>query len=44
MRLILILLPDDRISLLKNSDRLPVLPDIMLDLTAMQVFSWVRDR
>ncbi|MFB2937252.1 Uma2 family endonuclease [Aerosakkonemataceae cyanobacterium BLCC-F154] len=43
-QLILILLPDGRISLLKNSDRLPVLPNIMLDLTAMQVFSWVRDR
>ncbi|MFB2895286.1 hypothetical protein ACE1CI_20460 [Aerosakkonemataceae cyanobacterium BLCC-F50] len=43
-QLILILLPDGRISLLKNSDLLPVLPDIMLDLTAMQVFSWVRDR
>lgn len=43
-QLILILLPDGRISLLKNSDRLPVLPEIILDLTAMQVFSWVRDR
>ncbi|MFB2879562.1 Uma2 family endonuclease [Floridanema aerugineum] len=43
-QLILILLPDGRISLLKNSDRLPVLPNIMLDLTAMQVFAWVRDR
>ncbi|MFB2838220.1 Uma2 family endonuclease [Floridanema evergladense] len=43
-QLILILLPDGRISLLKNSDRLPVLPEIMLDLTAMQVFSWLRDR
>ena len=43
-QVILVLLPDGRISLHKNSDRLPVLPDIMLDLTVMQVFSWLRDR
>jgi hypothetical protein len=31
-------------ALLKNSDRLPVLDDIPLDLTVEQVFNWVRSR
>lgn len=43
-QVIMVLLPDARIILYKNSDRLPVLPDINLDLTVVQVFSLVRDR
>jgi len=42
-QMILVLSPDGRISLHKNSDRLPVLPEIMLDLTVMQVFGWLRE-
>ncbi|HEY9635677.1 MAG TPA: Uma2 family endonuclease [Coleofasciculaceae cyanobacterium] len=39
---IMVLWPDTRITLLRSSDRLPVLQDIPLDLTVEQVFSWVR--
>ncbi|MCL1472129.1 Uma2 family endonuclease [Argonema antarcticum] len=41
---IVVLWPDARIGLHKNSHRLPVLPDMTLDLTVVQVFGWVRDR
>jgi Uma2 family endonuclease len=43
-RVIMVLWPDTRIALLRNSDRLPVLQDIALDLTVEQVFSWLRQR
>jgi Uma2 family endonuclease len=39
---VMVLWPDTRITLLRSSDRLPVLQDIPLDLTVEQVFSWVR--
>lgn len=39
---IMVLWPDTRITLLRNSDRLPVPEDILLDLTVEQVFGWVR--
>lgn len=41
-QVIMVLWPDSRMALLKNSDRLPVLDDIPLDLTVEQVFNWVR--
>jgi Uma2 family endonuclease len=43
-QVIMVLWPDSRMALLKNSDRLPVLDDIPLDLTVEQVFNWVRSR
>jgi Uma2 family endonuclease len=43
-QVIIVLWPDSRMALLKNSDRLPVLDDIPLDLTVEQVFNWVRSR
>ncbi len=43
-QVIIVLWPDSRMALLKNSDRLPVLQDIPLDLTVEQVFNWVRSR
>lgn len=43
-QVIMVLWPDSRIVLLTNSDRLPVLDDIPLDLTVEQVFNWVRSR
>lgn len=41
-QVIMVLWPNSRMALLKNSDRLPVLDDIPLDLTVEQVFNWVR--
>lgn len=41
-QVIMVLWPDTRIALLKNSDRLPVPQDISLDLTVEQIFSWAR--
>ncbi|HEY9706774.1 MAG TPA: Uma2 family endonuclease [Oculatellaceae cyanobacterium] len=41
-QVIMVLWPDTRIALLRNSDRLPVPQDIPLDLTVEQVFGWVR--
>jgi Uma2 family endonuclease len=41
-QVIMVLLPDHRMTLLRNSDRLPVPQDIPLDLTVEQVFNWVR--
>lgn len=41
-QVVMVLWPDSRMALLKNSDRLPVLDDIPLDLTVEQVFNWVR--
>ncbi len=38
----MVLWPDTRIALLRNSDRLPVLQNIPLELTVEQVFGWVR--
>ncbi|MBD2014625.1 Uma2 family endonuclease [Microcoleus sp. FACHB-53] len=43
-QVIIVLWPDSRMGLLKNSARLPVLDDIPLDLTVEQVFNWVRSR
>ncbi len=43
-QVIIVLWPDTRMALLKNSDRLPVLDDIPLDLTVAQVFNWVQSR
>jgi Uma2 family endonuclease len=40
-QIIIVLWPDTRIALLRNSDRLPILQDIPLGLTVEQVFSWV---
>lgn len=41
-QVIMVLLPDNRITLLKENDRLPTPQDISLDLTVEQVFAWVR--
>jgi Uma2 family endonuclease len=41
-QVIIVLWPDSRMVLLTNSDRLPVLDDIPLDLTVEQVLNWVR--
>ena len=41
-RVIIILWPDNRIALLRSSDRLPVPQDIPLELTVEQVFGWLR--
>ncbi|MBD1831214.1 Uma2 family endonuclease [Cyanobacteria bacterium FACHB-472] len=41
-RVIIILWPDNRIALLRSSDRLPVPQDIPLELTVDQVFGWLR--
>lgn len=41
-QVIMVLWPDSRMVLLTNSDRLPVLDEIPLDLTVKQVFNWVR--
>lgn len=41
-QVIMVLWPNSRMALLKNSDRLPVLDEIPLDLTVEQVFNWVR--
>lgn len=41
-QVIMVLWPDTRVALLRNSDRLPVLPSIPLELTVEQVFDWVK--
>ena len=41
-RVIMVLSPDSRIILLRNSDRLPVPQNIPLNLTVEQVFAWLR--
>jgi Uma2 family endonuclease len=41
-RVIMVLSPDSRITLLRNSDRLPVPQNIPLNLTVEQVFAWLR--
>lgn len=41
-QMIMVLWPDTRVALLRNSDRLPVLPSIPLELTVEQVFDWVK--
>lgn len=41
-QVIMVLLPENRLALLRNSDRLPVLKNISLDLTVEQVFNWVH--
>jgi Uma2 family endonuclease len=41
-RVIIVLWPDTRITLLRSSDRLPVLEGIPLELTVEQVFGWLR--
>ncbi len=38
----MVLLPDRRLTLLSNGDRLPVLQDIPLVLTVDQVFAWLQ--
>lgn len=43
-QVIMALWPDNRITLLRNGDRLPVLEGIALDLTAEQVFAWIQSR
>jgi len=40
-QVIMVLWPDRRIALLRNSDRLPVPQAISLELTAEQVFNWI---
>lgn len=40
-QVIMALLPDNRLALLRKSDRLPVFQAISLDLTLEQVFNWV---
>ncbi len=40
-RVIMVLSPDSRISLLRNSDRLPLPQNIPLNLTVEQVFAWL---
>ncbi|MFE1748336.1 hypothetical protein [Coleofasciculus sp. H7-2] len=41
-RVIIVLWSDTRMALLRDSDRLPVLQDIPLELTVEQVFGWLR--
>ena len=41
-RLIMVLLPDRRLTLLSNGDCLPVLQDLPLVLTVDQVFAWLQ--
>jgi Uma2 family endonuclease len=41
-RVIMVLLPDRRLTLLDNGDRLPVLQDLPLVLTVDQVCAWLR--
>ncbi|NEQ24105.1 MAG: hypothetical protein F6K28_34270 [Microcoleus sp. SIO2G3] len=41
-RVIMVLSSDSRITLVRNSDRLPVPQDIPLNLTVEQVFGWLR--
>ncbi len=41
-QVIMVLWPNTRIALLRNSDHLPVLQNIPLDLTVEHVFGWVR--
>jgi Uma2 family endonuclease len=41
-RVIMVLSPDSRITLLRNRDRLPVPQNIPLNLTVEQVFAWLR--
>lgn len=43
-QIIVVLWPDTRIALLRNSDRLPVPQHIPLELTVEQVFSWVKSQ
>lgn len=40
-RVVMVLLPDRRLMLLSNGDRLPVLRDIPRVLTVDQVFAWL---
>jgi Uma2 family endonuclease len=41
-RVVMVRLPDRRLRLLNNGDRLPVLQDIPLVLTVDQVFAWLQ--
>ncbi|UBF26472.1 Uma2 family endonuclease [Kovacikia minuta CCNUW1] len=41
-QVIMVLFPDQRINLLKESDRLPVPPGVLLHLTVEQVLGWVQ--
>jgi len=41
-KVIMLLSPDSRITLLRNSDRLPLPQGIPLNLTVEQVFAWLR--
>jgi len=41
-RVIMVLLPDRRLTLLSNGDHLPVLQDLPLVLTVDQVFAWLQ--